>query len=225
MSQASCHGPYAMSRVTAQISMSLDGYVAGPDQRPGEPLGTGGERLHEWVFGLEAWRAQHGLEGGERNADSDVVAHMFDHVGAHVMGRKMFGGFEGPWDPEWKGWWGDDPPYHTPTFVVTHHARDPLPMEGGTTFRFVTEGVEAAVERAREAAGPDREVRIDGGASTINQALAAGLVDELVLHIVPLILGAGARLLVGVGDLALEPVEVAGSPAVTHVRYRVGGRA
>lgn len=212
-----------MTRVTSEISVSLDGYVAGPDQRPEEPLGDGGERLHDWAVATRGWRAQHDLEGGVEGVDSDIVARMFDGVGAHVMGRGMFGGGPGPWDPSWHGWWGENPPYHAPTFVVTHHAREPLPMDGGTTFHFVTEGVEAAIERAREAAGPDRDVRVDGGASTINQALAAGLVDELYLHVVPIVLGSGARLLADVGtDLTLEPIEVSGSSAVTHVRYRVG---
>ena len=143
-------------------------------------------------------------------------------VGAYVMGRRMFGGGDGEWDPGWRGWWGDEPPFHVPVFVLTHHPREPLVMQGGTTFTFVTDGVEAAVEAAREAAGPDRSVTVAGGAQTIQQALRAGLLDELHLHIVPVLLGAGERLLEDVGDPALEPVEVVASPVVTHVKYRVG---
>jgi dihydrofolate reductase len=210
-----------MSSVRCQLSISLDGYAAGPNQRREEPLGEGGERLHEWVFGLEAWRAQHGLEGGERTVDSEVVEEVQAGVGAHIMGRNMFGPVRGDWDEDWRGWWGEDPPFHAPVFVLTHHPREPLQMEGGTTFTFVTEGIEAALERAREAAG-DQDVAIAGGASTVNQYLAAGLLDDLYLHIVPILLGGGERLFEGVGDLRLEPVKVVGSPAATHIRYRVG---
>lgn len=209
-----------MQRVTCQISISLDGYVAGPDQGREHPLGRGGERLHEWVVPTEGWRRLHGLDGGERNRDSEIAETLLDGIGAHVMGRNMFSPDRGPWDPDWRGWWGDEPPFHAPVFVVTHHPREPLELDGGTTFHFVCDGVEAAVERARQAAG-DADVAIAGGASTINQALAAGLLDELYLHVVPVVLGAGERLLVDVGDPKLTPVEVVGSPAVTHVRYRV----
>jgi dihydrofolate reductase len=210
-----------MSTVTSHISVSLDGYVAGPNLTMEEPLGEGGERLHEWVLATEGWRRQHGQEGGERNADSEVVERLTDNVGATIMGRKMFGLGQGEWDLDWKGWWGDDPPFHTPVYVLTHHPREPLAMEGGTTFHFVTEGIEAALEQAKAAAG-DKDVHVAGGASAINQYLAAGLLDELHLHIVPLVLGGGARLLENVGDPKLEPVEVVASPAVTHIRYRVG---
>ncbi|MGZ6642680.1 MAG: dihydrofolate reductase family protein [Solirubrobacteraceae bacterium] len=209
-----------MSSVTCQISISLDGYVAGPNQSLENPIGEGGMRLHEWVFATDSWREQHGEAGGERNADSDVVEKMTRNVGAYVMGRRMFGGGDGPWDESWTGWWGEDPPFHTPVFVLSHHPRAPLAMRGGTTFTFVGEGIEAALAQARAAAG-DRDVAIAGGASTVNQFLAAGLLDELHLHIVPVVLGAGERLLEGVGDPRLEPVEVVASPAVTHVRYRV----
>ena len=209
-----------MSKVTAEISVSLDGYVAGPDRSLEHPLGEGGERLHEWAFATEAWQASHGRGGGERTADSEIVAALLRDVGAVVMGRGMFGGGSGPWDGSWKGWWGDEPPYHAPVFVLTHHPRGSLEMAGGTTFTFVTGGIAAAIEQARETAG-GRDVRIMGGASTINQSLAAGLVEELHLHLVPIVLGAGARLLEGVGDPVLEPLDVVGSPAVTHVRYRV----
>jgi dihydrofolate reductase len=209
-----------MSKVTAQISISLDGFAAGPDQSPEHPLGKGGERLHEWALATAGWREVHGLEGGERGVDSDVMQGLVEGVGAHIMGRKMFGGGDGPWDETWRGWWGDDPPFHAPVFVLTHHERDPLPMEGGTTFTFVTDGIESALAQARAAAG-DGDVTVAGGASAIQQYLAAGLLDELYLHVVPVVLGGGERLLDNVGDPQLEPVEVIASPAVTHVRYRV----
>jgi dihydrofolate reductase len=210
-----------MSKVTSQISISLDGHVAGPNQSEADPIGEGGMRLHQWVFATDSWRGRHGEAGGERNVDAEVVEHMFDNVGAYVMGRNMFGPGRGEWDERWRGWWGEDPPYHVPTFVLTHHAREPLEMEGGTTFHFVTDGIEAALAQARAAAG-DRDVTIAGGAITIQQYIAAGLLDELYLHVVPVVLGAGERLLENVGDPALEPVEVVASPAVTHIRYRVG---
>ena len=208
-----------MSYVKSQISISLDGYVAGPNQTQDDPLGEGGERLHEWAFATESWREHHGRQGGERNPDSDVIEQTVANVGAYIMGRNMFGP-AGEWDPSWTGWWGDDPPFHTPVYVLTHHAREPLAMEGGTTFHFVTDGIESALEQARAAAG-DGHVSIAGGASAIQQYLAAGLLDELYLHIVPVLLGGGERLLENVGEPTLEPVEVVASPAVTHVRYRV----
>jgi len=210
-----------MSSVTCQISISLDGFVAGPDQSAEDPIGVGGMRLHDWVFATDTWRAQHGQEGGEHNTDAEIVARMMAGVGAHVMGRNMFGGGTGlPWDESWRGWWGEDPPFHNPVFVLTHHPREPLVMEGGTTFTFVTEGFDAALEQARAAAG-GQEVAIAGGASTVRQALAARALDELHLHIVPILLGRGERIFDDVGDPVLEPVEVVASPAVTHVRYRV----
>jgi dihydrofolate reductase len=207
--------------VRSQISISLDGFAAGPNQGHEHPLGEGGMRLHEWVFATQAWNEQHGREGGERNADSEVVEKASAGVGAHIMGRHMFGGWEGPWDDTWRGWWGEDPPFHAPVFVLTHHPRDELQMEGGTTFEFVTEGIETALEHARAVAGED-DVAIAGGASAIRQYLAAGLLDQLQLHIVPVLLGAGERLLQDAGDPLLEPVEVVGSPTVTHVTYRIG---
>jgi dihydrofolate reductase len=210
-----------MSSVTCQISVSLDGYVAGPNQSLEHPLGEGGMRLHEWVLATDSWRRQHGLDGGEHNADAEVVDAVTQRVGAYIMGRRMFGGGDGPWDAAWKGWWDEDPPFHVPVFVLTHHPREPLAMQGGTTFTFVTDGIESALEQARAAAG-DQDVSIAGGASTVQQYLAAGLLDELYLHIVPVVLGAGDPLLANVGDPRLEPVEVVASPAVTHVRYRVG---
>ena len=198
-----------MSRVTCQISVSLDGFAAGPDQSLEDPLGRGGERLHEWAFAPD----RHPL-------DARVADTLPDGVGAYVMGRRMFGGGDGPWDEGWRGWWGEDPPFHAPVFVVTHHARAPLAMEGGTSFHFVTDGLESALAQARTAAGA-LDVGIAGGASTVRQALAAGHLDELYLHIVPILLGAGERPLDGAGDPVLEPVEVLASPAATHVRYRV----
>jgi dihydrofolate reductase len=209
-----------MNSVTSQLSISLDGYVAGPNQSVDNPLGEGGMRLHQWAFDTEGWRAQHGREGGERNVDSEVAGRMMEGNGAYIMGRKMFGGGDGAWNEDWTGWWGDDPPYHAPVFVLTHHPRDPLPMEGGTTFTFVTGGIEAALEQARAAAG-DEDVCVAGGASTVNQYLAAGLLEELRLHIVPVVLGSGERLLEDVGQPQLEQVEVIASPVVTHAKYRV----
>jgi dihydrofolate reductase len=210
-----------MSRVRSQITVSLDGYVAGPDQTPEEPLGRGGERLHEWAFATRSWQQHHGRDQGEVNADSAVIEDGIANIGAYIMGRKMFDGGEGPLDEEWKGWWGENPPYHVPVFVLTHHERAPLPMQGGTTFHFVTDGIESALEQAKQAAG-DGDVMIAGGASAVNQYLAAGLLEELHLHIAPVVLGGGSRLLADVGDVSLEPVEVVASPKVTHIKYRVG---
>ena len=209
-----------MSNVTCQISISLDGFVAGPNQSLDNPLGEGGEGLHEWALASEAWRRQHGYEGGEAGPDSEVVEETVEGIGAYIMGRNMFGPGRGAWDLEWRGWWGEDPPYHTPVYVLTNHEREPLPMDGGTTFHFVTDGIASALEQARAAAG-DKDVSIAGGASAVRQYLAAGLLDELYLHIVPVVLGAGERLLDDVGDPTLEPVKVVDSPAVTHVKYRV----
>ena len=210
-----------MSSLTCQIAISLDGYVAGPNQSMDDPLGEGGMRLHEWAFATDAWREQHGIEGGEHNVDAEVVETLMRDNGAYIMGRRMFGGGEGPWDESWRGWWGEDPPYHAPVFVLTHHPREPLEMEGGTTFHFVTDGIESALEQARAAAG-GKPVAVAGGASAVRQYLAAGHLDELYLHVVPVLLGAGERLFEDVGDPVLEPVEVIASPAVTHIRYRVG---
>jgi dihydrofolate reductase len=210
-----------MSTTRAQISISLDGFVAGPDQSRENPLGVGGERLHQWAFPTAGFARVQGREGGEENADSAVIDETWSGIGAFIMGRNMFGPIRGGWgDESWRGWWGEDPPYHVPVYVLTHHAREPLPMQGGTTFHFVTDGIESALEQARAAAG-DKDVLVVGGASAIAQYLAAGLLDELYLHIVPVVLGAGERLLQDVGDPVLEPVDVVASPAVTHVKYRV----
>ncbi len=211
-----------MSTVIIEITASLDGFVAGPNATLEEPLGEGGERLHEWAVNSESWRKSHGLTGGERNVDSEVMEHSIASTGAVVMGRKMFSGGEGPWshDPNASGWWGETPPFGVPVFVVTHHPREPLELEG-TTFTFVTDGPEEALRHAR-AAAEDRDVRIGGGASVAQQLLAARLVDELHLHVAPLLLGGGVRLFDGLGDgIEFEILDVVESPAVTHLRYRV----
>ena len=207
-----------MTKLTTHISVSADGYVAGPDQTLDEPLGKGGENLHDWVVALAAWRERHGKEGGEVNASSAVLDEAEENVGAEIMGRGKFGPGPGPWpDEPWNGWWGDDPPFHKPVFVLTNHEREPLTLSD-TTFTFVTEGIEAALELARDAAG-DRDVMLGGGADSINQYLAAGLVDELELHVVPVLLGGGSRLFEGVGPLQMEQVRSIEAPGVTHVKY------
>jgi dihydrofolate reductase len=211
-----------MSKVRVHISASLDGYVAGPNQSQEEPLGEGGEHLHDWMVELRAWREPAGMEGGAENVSSTVVRDAFANVGAEIMGRGKFGpAGRGPWgDDPWQGWWGDDPPFHKPVFVLTHHTREPLTLSD-TTFTFVTDGIHAAMEQAREAAG-DKDVFIGGGANVINQYLAAGVVDELELHVVPILLGGGARLFDGVGpDVKLELLRVVEAPGVTHLKYRV----
>ena len=212
-----------MSKVSASISVSVDGYVAGANQSVESPLGEGGEGLHEWMTALRAWRERHGLEGGGVNASTDVVAQSMANVGAEIMGRGKFGGGPGPWDDDaWQGWWGEDPPFHMPVFVLTHHEREPLTLSD-TTFTFVTDGIQAALEQAREAA-PGKDVLIGGGANVINQYLAAGLLDELELHVAPVLLGGGARLFEGVGpEVRVEQVRVVEAPGVTHLNYRVAG--
>jgi dihydrofolate reductase len=211
-----------MSVLRFQLAISLDGYAAGPDQSEENPLGVGGLDLHGWVYGLEAWRKQQGQEGGEVNASTPVIEELQSNVGATVMGRNMFGGGPGPWseEPPWNGWWGDNPPYHTPVFVLTHHPREPLAMEGGTTFTFVTDGIESALEQAKRAAG-GQDVLLGGGANVVQQYLAAGLVDEFELHVVPILLGDGERLLENVGKLRLEQMRAIEAPGVTHIKYRV----
>jgi dihydrofolate reductase len=215
-----------MPRLKLDITMSLDGFIAGPNQTLEEPLGRGGGQLHEWAFAAQSWREAHGMEGGETNVDNEVVEEGLAGVGATVMGRRMFSGGEGPWedDPNADAWWGDDPPFHHPVFVLTHHAREPVTKEGGTTFTFVTDGIESALEQARAAAGDD-DVAVAGGADVVQQYLAAGLLDEIQLHVVPLLLGEGVRLFDGpVADAprSLEPTRVIESPTgVTHLKYRV----
>jgi dihydrofolate reductase len=212
-----------MAKLRFQISMSLDGYVAGPNPSEEEPLGEGGEQLHEWAIELAAWRESHGREGGEVNVSSEVMEEALANTGAVIMGRNMFGGGPGPWGEEqWQGWWGEEPPFHVPVFVLTHHEREPLEKQGGTTFIFVTDGIESALEQARAASG-EKDISLGGGADVAQQYLAAGLIDELNLSVVPLLLGGGTRLfdnLAGV-DATLELTRVVDAPGVTHLRYRL----
>jgi dihydrofolate reductase len=211
-----------MSKLRFQITTSLDGYVAGPDQSKENPLGVGGEELHDWAVALKAFRERHGEQGGDVNASTPVIEAMFENVGATMMGRNMFGGGPGPWgEVPWNGWWGDDPPFHHSVFVLTHHAREPLELHGGTTFHFVTDGIESALEQAREAAG-GKDVLLGGGAGVVQQYLAAGLIDELTISVVPLLLGGGSRLLDNVGPGRLEQVGAIEAPGVVHLKYRRG---
>lgn len=212
-----------MSKVRFEISISLDGYVAGPNQSEENPLGEGGEELHEWVVKLAVWREAHGYEGGEVTASTPLMEEAQSGVGAVIMGRNMFGGGPGPWgeDP-WQGWWGEEPPFRTPVFVLTHHEREPLAL-GETTFNFVTDGIESALEQAKEAAG-ELDVHIAGGGEVAGQCLSAGLIDQMQLNVVPLLLGDGTRLFeAGAGGgRELEQILVVEAPGVTHLRYRVG---
>jgi dihydrofolate reductase len=196
----------ATTTVTCDIAVSADGYAAGPNQSLEHPLGEGGDRLHRWRF--------------EQPAENAAVIEAITSAGAYIMGRNMFGPGRGEWDTDWTGWWGDEPPYHAPVFVLTHHPRPPLIMEGGTTFTFVTDGIESALEQARAAAG-EGTVAIAGGAATVREYLSAGLIDELRLHIAPVVLGAGEPLLEGLDDLKLEQVSSDEKESVTHVTYRV----
>jgi dihydrofolate reductase len=200
-----------MTKITCHMSMSLDGFVAGPDQSRENPLGVRGLELHQWHL-------------GEPTHEADIAAtnSLMAPRGAYVMGRNMFGPIRGEWDEDWRGWWGPEPPYHAPVFVLTHHAHEPIEMEGGTTFHFVTDGFDVAYAQARETAG-DGGVDIAGGASTVRQALSAGVVDELTLDIAPVLLGSGERIFDGVESLEMEPVEVLHSPLATHIRYRRAG--
>jgi dihydrofolate reductase len=215
-----------MAKVTLDITMSLDGFIAGPNQTVEQPLGEGGERIHEWLYGLASFQERHGESGsdGERNADDEVLRESMDAAGAVLMGRRMFSGGEGAWDddPRADGWWGDDPPFGVPVFILTHHAREPVTKQGGTSFTFVTEGLDAALTQARAAAG-ERNVSVAGGADVVQQCLRAGVLDELQIHVAPLLLGDGVRLFdkLGVDLPTLELTRVIESPAVTHIRYRV----
>lgn len=211
-----------MPRLRLTISMSLDGFVAGPNQSVKDPLGVGGEGLHEWVVALESWRTRHGRAGGEVNESTAVVEESTANIGATIMGRNMFGGHPGPWKPSapWTGWWGKNPPFRHPVFVLTHYPREPLVREGGTTFTFVADGIESALDQARRAAG-NQDITLAGGAKAAQQYLAAGLVDEMELHVVPILLGGGERLLEGIGtDLhGLELVRTVATPRVVHLKF------
>jgi dihydrofolate reductase len=212
-----------MSKLTFQISMSLDGYIAGPNATLEDPLGERGEELHEWVLKTASWRESHGHSGGESNPDSDLLADSIQASGATIMGRRMFNGGSGPWDddPNPDGWWGDEPPFRHSVFILTHHERDSVEKSGGTTFHFVTDGIESALEQARAAAA-DKDVAIGGGADVAQQYLRAGLVDEMMIHVAPVILGGGVPLFDQAAGLPrLEPAGVIDSPAVAHLRYRV----
>jgi dihydrofolate reductase len=213
-----------MPKLILDITMSLDGFVAGPSQSLEQPLGEGGERLHEWLVRLASFRERHGLSGGETNADTEIVEESLGATGAVVMGRRMFSGGEGSWegDPRADGWWGDEPPFHVPVFVLTHHPRETVAKQGGTTFTFVTGGIEDALEQARQAAG-DKDVALAGGASVVQQYLKAGLLDELQIHLVPLLLGDGVSLFdrLGTGVIELQSTRMIESPSVTHLRFRI----
>lgn len=211
-----------MPKLRFRISMSLDGFVAGPRQSVENPLGIGGMRLHQWAFPLAVWRSTHGLQGGEVNESNRVVEESLANIGATVMGRNMFGGHPGPWNAKnpWNGWWGKNPPFHHPVFVLTHHAREPLELESGTTFTFVTGGIETALELALRAAN-GKDVSLAGGARAAQQYLASDLVDEMEIHLVPTLLGSGERLFDDVGDdlHRLELVRTTAAPKVTHLKF------
>jgi dihydrofolate reductase len=214
-----------MGKLRFEITMSLDGFITGPDPGFEHPLGIGGDRLHQWAYGLRGFREAHGDTGGETGPDNDLLEESFNAAGAIIMGRRMFSGGEGPWedDPNADAWWGDDPPFRVAVFVLTHHPRETVTKQGGTTFTFVTEGIEAALEQARTAAG-DQDVGIGGGASVAQQYLKAGLLDEMVLHVAPVLMGAGVRLFenhLDDGQVELECTQVIQSPAVNHLRYRI----
>lgn len=198
-----------MTRTTAHLSISLDGFIAGPGQDADNPLGAGGLQLHQWHLSDEP-----------TEADAALTAELLRPRGAFVMGRNMYGPIRGEWDRDWRGWWGEDPPYHAPVFVLTHYPHDPIEMAGDTTFHFVTEGFDAAYERAQAVAG-DRDISIAGGASTVRQALTAGVIDQLVLDVAPVVLGSGESPFRGLQNLRLEPIEVMHSPRASHIRYRV----
>jgi dihydrofolate reductase len=210
-----------MSKFRLTITMSLDGFVAGPDQGEKDPLGVGGEQLHQWLLPLKAFRERHGEKGGEVNASTPIAEEILGGVGATIMGRNMFGGGPGPWgEKPWNGYWGNDPPYHHAVFVLTGYPREPLELEGGTTFHFVTDGIESALEQARAAAG-GKDVSLGGGANVVQQYLSAGLLDEMLISVVPVLLGGGARLFDELDEPRprLRQVEAVEAPGVTHIRY------
>ncbi|MBW3569409.1 dihydrofolate reductase family protein [Candidatus Parcubacteria bacterium] len=211
-----------MGKVFADISMSLDGFIAGPKPTLKEPLGRGGEQLHEWIVRLAAWRKPHGKPGGETGPDGNVMEESVSNTGAVIMGRRMFSGGEGSWenDPKADGWWGDNPPFHVPVFVLTKHAREKVNKKGGTSFTFVTDGIESALSQAKAAAG-NKDISIAGGANTIQQFIRANLLDELQIHMVPVLLEGGTRLLENLGDTKLEKIRVIDSPLVTHLKFRI----
>jgi dihydrofolate reductase len=217
-----------VSKLRFNITISLDGYVAGPNQSVENPLGEGAVHLHDWALPTKTFRSLHGdTSGGETGINDDVLREAFENIGATIMGRHMFGPDRGLWgEHSWKGWWGDNPPYHHPVFVLTHHAREPLPMHGGTTFFFVTDGIKSALKRARQAAN-GKDVALAGGAKVFQQYLAAGLIDEMEIHIVPLLLGSGERLFVNLNTdrLKLESMRTIAGPGVAHLKYRVIKRA
>lgn len=211
-----------MSKLRFRIGISLDGFTAGPNQSVENPMGVDGMRLHEWVFNLATWRQSHGLEGGEVNESSAVLEEANANIGATVMGRNMFGGYPGDWAAEtpWTGWWGEEPPFHHPVFVITQYAREPLVMAGGTTFYFVTDGIESALTQARQAAA-GKDITLGGGANVARQYLAAGLVDEMLIHLAPILLGDGERLFAGLGDdlHGLQLVQTLATPSVVHLKF------
>jgi dihydrofolate reductase len=211
-----------MGKIFADISVSLDGYVAGPNPTLEEPLGKGGEQLHEWVFKLEAWRQPHGKPGGETGPDNDVMKETTANLGAVIMGRKMFSGGQGAWedDPNPDGWWGDNPPFHVPVFILTHNQRETVKKDGGTIFNFVTDGIDSALSQAKAAAG-DKDIQIAGGASAIQQYLKAGLLDELQIHMSPVLLHGGTPLFANLQGVELEKTRVIDSPNVTHIKFKI----
>jgi dihydrofolate reductase len=211
-----------MTKLKLNITMSLDGYVAGPNQSVEHPLGEGGEQLHDWAFATRTFRAIHGMERGATGLNDDIAKEYFENIGATIMGRHMFGGGDGPWgDKPWNGWWGEDPPFHMPVFVLTHHPRDSLETQGGTTFHFVTEGIDVALERAKNAAR-GKDVTLGGGTNIAQQYLKAALIDEMEIHVVPMLLGDGAHLFDNVGgrQTDYECIRVVNSPTVSHFKYR-----
>src|SRR5205814_8218630 len=210
-----------MTQLRFNITMSLDGYVAGPNQSLENPLGEGGEELHNWAFPTRYFHEMQGQEGGETGADQDILVETFNNLGATIMGRNMFGGGTGAWDESWRGWWGENPPYHTDVFVLTHHPREALPMQGGTTFHFVTDGIQSALEQAKKAAA-SKDISLAGGAQIAQQFLKAGLIDAMELHVVPHLLGSGSRLFDNTDGFHTnyECVRIIHTPAATHYKYR-----